>query len=120
MLNARKKDIHDRIYKFVIKVLEEINKLPATPENLILRKQCARSVTSTGANAVEADGAESKRDFIHKFTISKKESKETLYWLNVISDHNSQSKLKFLSLIKENQEIIAIISKIIINSKKNK
>jgi len=32
MLNARKKDIHDRIYKFVIKVLEEINKLPTIPE----------------------------------------------------------------------------------------
>jgi len=116
----KKRDIYGRIYKFVLKVLEEISKLPTTPENLVLRRQCTKSVTSIEANAVEADGAESKKDFIHKFTISKKEAKETLYWLNVISDHNIKIKPRFTNLIKENQEIIAIISKIIINSKKNK
>ena len=117
MLNT-KRDIHDRIYKFVLRVLHAIRELPRAPENSVLIKQVVRSAVSIGANAAEADGAESKKEFIQQFTISKKEAKETFYWLSLLSDHNSLFKSRFRLLLDENQQIIAIISKIILNAKK--
>jgi len=83
-----------------------------------LIRQVVRSAGSIGANAQEADGAESKKEFIQQFTIAKKEAKETLYWLTLLFDYNKISKQKTEPLLKENQEIIAIISKIILNAKK--
>lgn len=113
-----RKDIYDRIYKFVLQVLNLLKIVSKSTENIVLIKQVVRSAGSIGANASEADGAETKREFIHKLTISKKEAKETLYWLSLISDHNQSLKSNFLPLLEENNEIVAIISKIIINAQK--
>jgi four helix bundle protein len=113
-----KHEIHDRIYKFVLLVLQLIKFIPKTTENLVLIKQIVRSSSSIGANASEADGSESKKEFIHRFTISNKEAKETFYWLSLISDHNKVLKEKFKAVLEENRQIILIISKIIINAKK--
>jgi four helix bundle protein len=115
-----KREIHDRIYKFALSVLQSVKFIPKTTENLVLIKQVVRSSSSIGANALEADGSESKKEFIHRFTISKKEAKETFYWLSLISDHNIDLKSKFTHLLDENNQLILIISKIIINSKKRK
>jgi four helix bundle protein len=94
MIN-QKHEIHDRIYQFVLRVLRAVRQLPKTSENGILIKQVVRSSGSIGANAAEADGAESKKEFIQQFTIAKKEAKETYYWLSLISDHNSSLKSRF-------------------------
>ena len=59
-----KREIHDRIYKFVLNVLQSIKIVPKTTENLILIKQVVRSSASVGANALEADGSESKKEFL--------------------------------------------------------
>jgi len=117
MLNT-KHEIHNRIYEFVLRTLRAVAKLPRLPENTVLIRQVVRSAGSIGANAQEADGAESKKEFIQQFTIAKKEAKETLYWLTLLFDYNKISKQKTEPLLKENQEIIAIISKIILNAKK--
>ena len=107
MLNKNKKrDIHDRIYNFALSVLNYTKIFPKTTENIILLKQVIRSSSSIGANASEADGAESKR-----------EAKETYYWLSLLKDHNPKTKSKTSLLLKENHELIVIISKVIINSK---
>ena len=123
MLNYKKanakRDIHSRIYKFALGVLGIVKIIPKTTENLILIKQLIRSATSIGANALEADGSESKKEFIHRFTIAKKEAKESYYWLSLISDHNPRIRKLFQPYLKENEELILIISKIIINTKKN-
>lgn len=112
-------DIHERIYNFVIDVLGFIKKLKPTPENLVIIHQIAKSVTSMGANDQEADGTESRRDFIAKYSIVKKESKKTSYWLRIISDTNPDLSLKGQELLREGNEIIRIVSSIIINTKKN-
>ncbi|MBI1982472.1 MAG: four helix bundle protein [Candidatus Levybacteria bacterium] len=72
-------DIHERIYRFVIRVINLVKQLPKTPENIILINQITRSATSMGANDQEADGTDSKKDFVSKYTIVRKESKETNY-----------------------------------------
>lgn len=81
-------------------------------------RQVVRSSGSMGANGIEADGAETKKEFIHRFTVCKKESKESYYWLNLIADHNPRIRPRLLPIIQENKELILIVSKIILNSKK--
>lgn len=112
-------NIHERIFNFVVKVLELINKLPKTSINLILINQIARSSTSMGANDQEADGALTKKDFVHGFTIVRKEGKETIYWLKLIGKLNYSFLEESSILIQEGEEIVAIVSSIITNANNN-
>ena len=119
MQNAEKiTDIHERIYQFVIRVLSLVKKLPRTPENIIIISQITRSATSMGANDQEADGTDSKKDFIAKYALVRKEGKETNYWLRIISDTNVSFKPRMTGLMQEGKEIVKIVSSIILNSKK--
>ncbi len=117
-------DIHERIFDFVISTIRFLNKLPKTSTNLIFIAQCTRSVTSMGANDQEADGAFTTKDFVHCFTIVRKEGKETVFWLRVIGKTNPEHESEAANLVNEGNEIVAIISSIIIktsnNSKQNK
>ena len=109
----KKFDIHDRIFRFVIEVLELIKYIPQTVENKIIINQLVRSVTSVGANDQEADGVSSRKDFMHCYTIVRKELKETRYWLSILSELDNKLKRKFSNSIRENNELIKIISSII-------
>lgn len=81
----------------------------------VISKQLLRSGTSVGANVFEAQHAESRADFVHKMKLAVKEANETLYWLTICerSEHYpTNSSLKMMV-----EELIRIISKIIITSK---
>ena len=107
------RDIHERIYQFVISVLKYIRKLPKTSENLIIINQLTRSATSMGANDQEADGTHTKKDFISKYSIVRKETKESAYWLRALADLNSHYSKEGLELRNEAIEIAKIVSTII-------
>jgi four helix bundle protein len=112
------KDIHIRIHKFVVTCfVNVIRRIPKTIENIPIIQQIASSLTSIGANDQEADSANSNKDFIMKYTIVKKETKETRYWLTLIQDTLILDKKLVDPYIKESQEILLIVSKIILNSK---
>lgn len=106
-------DIHDRIFEFIIKVIDLTKLLPKTAQNLMIINQLMRSATSMGANDQEADGALSKKDFVHCYIIVRKEGKETLFWLKLIDRTNPKLGLKIEPTIKEGNEIIAIVSTIV-------
>lgn len=111
-------DIHSRIYKWVIEVIKYCNKLRKTTSNLILIRQLIKSSTSVGANDQEANAADSSKDFISKYVISRKECKESIFWLNVIRDTNStEFENEANKLISEGKEISNIISSIIKKTK---
>ncbi|MFZ5366221.1 MAG: four helix bundle protein [Patescibacteria group bacterium] len=112
-------DIHERIYKFILRVLKLLASLPKTPLNLIIVDQCGRPITSVGANDQEADACESRRDFIAKFSLVKKELKETNYWLRLIFDTN-QNLQKQMKDLQEGKEILLIVSSIIKNAKRGR
>ena len=113
------KDIHIRIHRFVVECFVKVVRIiPKTPENIPIIKQISASLTSIGANDQEADAADSKKDFIAKYKIAKKEVKETKYWLTVIGDTNILAGEAVEPYIKESQEILLIVSKIILNSGK--
>lgn len=111
-------EIHDRIFSFVIRGLNVIRYLPKTIEATIIIEQYVRALTSVGANDNEADGVTSKRDFIHTYTIVRKELKEVRYWLRVIAELYSALKPHLQSLLKENEELIKIVSSIIVSASK--
>lgn len=64
-ISVKKYDIHDRIYKFIDRVIKLVNSLPETSSNEVIVKQVLRSVTSMGANDQEADGTLTRKDFMH-------------------------------------------------------
>jgi len=114
----RQYDIHDRIFNFIVRGLKVVRYIPKTIEGKIIVEQYVRALTSVGANDNEADGVTSKRDFIHSYTIVRKELKETRYWLRIIAELNPSLKNRLQNLLKESGELIKIVSSIIVSASK--
>ncbi|MBK6935599.1 MAG: four helix bundle protein [Chitinophagaceae bacterium] len=95
----------------IVKFCEQLDE----KRKYVVSKQLLRSGTSVGANVFEAQHAESKADFIHKMKIAIKEANETLYWLFICE--RSENYPVNSSLKQMVEELIRIISKIIISSK---
>lgn len=111
-------DIHKRIYIFVISCYANvIKKIPKNVESIPIISQITSSLTSIGANDQEADATITKKDFVSKYSIARKEAKETVYWLSIIKDLNLVSKSQVEPYIQECREITLIISKIINNTR---
>ncbi|MBW4480858.1 MAG: four helix bundle protein [Tolypothrix brevis GSE-NOS-MK-07-07A] len=91
----------------------------ATPEKNRLKKSGLRAATSIGANIEEAQSGESRADFIHKYSIAQKEARESLYWLRLLAKSEIVPNQRLTLLISETQELIAIITTIIVRAKKN-
>ena len=85
---------------------------------IILGKQLLKSATSIGANIEEAQAAESRADFIHKYSIAQKEARETLYWLQLLQKADCNHTEEIIPLLQEVNELISIITVIIANTKK--
>ena len=101
---------------FAIKIANYCDSLNSKRQ-FVFSNQLLRSGTSIGANVYEAQYAESRLDFIHKMKIALKEANETLYWLT-LCDKMENPKVEE-DTINGLNEIMRILSKIIITSKKN-
>lgn len=119
MSKKQRFDLEERTAKFGEIVITFAKTIPTNTVNRPLISQLIRSATSIGANYMEADGAESKKDFCHKIGICKKEAKETKHWLRMIATGNQDKKLVCRKIWKEAQELTLIFSSIIKNSKNN-
>ena len=84
-------------------------------KKFVIANQLLKSGTSIGANIREAQNAESKADFIHKFKIAAKEIEETSYWLELCKFSNNYPNVD--DLIEQVNNISRIVNKIIITSK---
>ena len=109
----QEKEIYGRIDRFVVSTLVFTRDIPQDVINREIIKQLIRSCSSIGANAREAQTAQTKKEFVRCFSISKREGKETWYWLMLIFKLNPKISVKINSLIQEAGELVAIISKII-------
>ncbi len=108
-----------RTLRFSIQLISTLRGIPRDMFNLKLMDQLIRSGTSIGANYMEANGAESKRDFIHKIRISYKEARETCYWLRVFGEIDEKAKIRLSNLLKECEEYVKMFAKIISTASKN-
>ena len=108
-----KSNLADRTLEFAKKIIGLCKTLPRNTVTIELTKQLARAGTSIGANYLEANDALSRKDFIHRIRISRKEAKETRYWLTLIGETNIEVKAKLEPLLQEALELTKILSSII-------
>lgn len=109
----RKFDLEERTKNFAKKIIRILKNIESSPINSRLMSQVIASAGSVGANYREANEALSKKDFIYRMRISRKECKETTFWLELILETNTEFEFQIEEMIKESREIRNIFSAII-------
>ncbi|HNF29357.1 MAG TPA: four helix bundle protein [Chitinophagaceae bacterium] len=119
MSDLKKTDsiIQQKSYAFALAVIALYKNLVTDKKEFVLSKQVLRSGTSIGANIQEAVASQSKRDFIHKLSISLKEARETQYWLNLLKDSSYIPESEFNNLNNSCDEVKKILTSIILTTK---
>ncbi|MEX0690193.1 MAG: four helix bundle protein [Candidatus Paceibacterota bacterium] len=116
--HSKQYDLEDRTLKFSKRVRIFIKLLPKNTGNFEDSKQLVRSSGSIGANYIEANESLSKKDFKYRISISRKEAKETIYWLNLLDvGKNTKLKKNQEELITETTELMKIFGSILSKSK---
>ena len=110
-------DIRERTFQFSVQVLKWVRTLPRDMGTQIAARQLLASATSIGANVEEADGADTAKDRVYKWTLSRKEARESRYWIRVICAAGSDSP-EGQALEQENSELINIVSTLINKGKR--
>ncbi len=112
--NPKQYDLEDRTFEFARRVRTFAKTLPKSLGNLEDSKQLIRASGSVGANYIEANEALSKKDFRMRIKISRKESKESRYWLKLVDmeDDSSAEKERDL-LVQESTELMNIFGSIL-------
>lgn len=122
-MNQREKprDIKERTFLFALEVVRLCQRLEKQSDvHRTLGRQLLRSGTSIGANTEEAQAGQSRADFISKYSIALKETRETIYWLRLLRESGLETQDSFSEMIQEADEISKIIGSIIVNTKKGK
>jgi len=112
-------DLEERTFLFAKNIRTVLRKLKKDFFNQDDIKQLIRSSGSVGANYIEANESLSKKDFVHRVKISRKEAKESIYWIKLLlafSDNDEKKSLEVL--FQEATELKKILSSIIDKSQK--
>lgn len=116
--DKRQYDLEERTFAFAKAVRVFVKTLPRTVSNVEDVRQLVRSSGSVGANYREANEALSKKDFLMRIKIIRKEAKESLYWLRLIHETNGlEDGNEAGRLIQEADELKRILSSIVEKSK---
>ena len=116
--SKKKYNLEERCEDFACSVAGVVKKLPKTIENIEYGKQDIRSSGSIGANYIEANECLSKKDFLFRIKICRKESRETEYWLRIIGRVNLITGF-IEPITKESNEFKLIFSSMIEKSTRN-
>ncbi|MBI3576418.1 four helix bundle protein [Candidatus Gottesmanbacteria bacterium] len=111
-------NLEERTVSFAERIVQLCKKSPKNYITAPIIDQLIRAGTSIGANYSEATGASSKRDFINKVFVCKKEAIETKYWLRLLSKAEEKMAQDCRVLWREAQELTLIFSKIAGKSRK--
>ncbi|MDR1526924.1 MAG: four helix bundle protein [Dysgonamonadaceae bacterium] len=111
--------ILNKSFEFAVRIVNLYKYLTTEKKELVMSKQILRSGTSIGANAEEADSGQNKKDFIAKMNIVLKEAEETCYWLRLLDRTDYIENKIFESILADCNEIIAIVTAIIVTARKN-
>lgn len=112
--NSKKYDLEDRTFRFAQAVRKFVKILPKTIANIEDSKQLVKASGSVGANYIEADEALSKKDFLMRIKICRKEAKESKYWFRLVDTNNdSELEKEWRELQTEAHELTCIFGSII-------
>ena len=123
MQDAKTKELIERVKKFIIRIINLVNKFPKTIAAQRISNQLIDAVCSTGANLTEAQAARSRKEFVSIIGIVLKEYKEVIFWLDIISSikllTRNEDLEELAALIKEGKELANIFGRVIITTSKN-
>ncbi len=105
-------DLEERTAKFAENIIDLVRSIKKDDVNRRIISQVVSSGGSLGANYCEANEAESRKDFVHKIGICKKETKEVKHWLRLLARSNPEKKDRIRLLWQEAHELLLIFSKI--------
>jgi four helix bundle protein len=112
--NSKHYDLEERTYEFARAVRGLVKQLPRTLANIEDARQLVNASGSVGANYIEANEALSKKDFVMRIKISRKEAKESRYWLRLIfSNGKADLNTRRESLMQEASELTSIFGAIL-------
>lgn len=111
--NSKQYDLEERTLKFARAIREFVKKLPRTLSNVEDSKQLIRSSGSIGANYIEANESFGKKDFAMRVKISRKEAKESRYWLQLVDIHSKTLEVERENFMREATELMKIFGSII-------
>ncbi|MCL2305116.1 MAG: four helix bundle protein [Planctomycetaceae bacterium] len=109
--------ILEKSFAFAVRIVNASRYLNDSKREFVLSKQLIRSGTSVGANIEEAMGAQSDADFVSKLSIARKEARETHYWIRLLEATNFFSESESRSLLNDVDEILKILTSIILTAK---
>lgn len=115
--------LYQRLLKFAQRCQKLVRKLPKAIYNLEYGKQLIKSSASPGSNYIEAIEASSRRDFIYRLKVCRKETKESIHWLSLIKSSNrklQEVQEECDDLIKEGREFIRIFTSSVLTADKNR
>lgn len=116
-MSDKKYNLVERLAKFAEELIGFVRTIPQDAVNRRIIEQRIGAAGSAGANYCEATEAESKRDFVHKIGIVKKELKETKHWLRLLAKANPERAEEIRNFWKEAHELLLIFAKISRSSK---
>ena len=116
--NSKQYDLEDRTLEFARRVRKFVKLLTKTIANIEDGKQLIKASGSVGANYIEANESLSKKDFRMRIKISRKEAKESRYWLRLVDIfENEELEEDRNYLVRESTELMNIFGAILQNSK---
>ena len=111
-------DIKQRTFRFGVRIVRLVGKLPRTVAGIEVGRQLVRAGTSVGSNTEEADAGVSRKDFVNHVRIARKEAKESRYWLNMIAAAGLLDDPEIGALTAEAGELVRILSGIVTSATK--
>ena len=112
--------IVDKSYLFAEQIVYSYKTLIYSKKEYILSKQMLRAGTSVGANVSEALYGQSRKDFISKLSIARKEANETKYWIHLLSRTGFLETNEARNLLENCEELLRILTSIIQSTQENK
>ena len=112
--------IVEKSYYFAIRIVKMTKLLTARRTEDVLTRQILKSGTAVGALISEAVFAQSKADFINKYSIALKEANETKYWLDLFHDTEIISEKEYVSIYPDCVELVKILVAILNTLKASK
>jgi four helix bundle protein len=110
--------IKEKSFAFAVRIVNLSRFLNEQKKEFVIARQVLRSGTSIGALVREAEQAESKSDFIYNLAIALKEANETEYWLLLLREGGYLSAAESESVMKDNKEILKLLTSIIKSTKR--
>ena len=114
---AVRRDLAERLLNYGAQTIALVNALPKTHVCFRIGDQLLRSGTAVGAHYEEAQGAESRADFVHKLQLALKEVRESRYWLRLLGHARVVAGPTLAALVDEATELRAILSKSVATAK---